>query len=296
MLKEPDPVEKEPISVEKKPTPFEKEPIPVEKEPTAFEKEPVPIEKEPIPVEKEPTLVPGKGDESYDPAQQTALQEKIEALASQPECARLTSKVSSDLGVSLSGYVSSPEDLEWLRSRLGTLDQIRRLKEDVSVYQRPFCRVVGALLDGGQGTDRVTKKPLITLNNPSSIYREGEFLVLHVRGDNAADGYLYVDYVDSVGDVVHLYPTPSADNNPVPAGAEVVLGGGDEGRRYEIAPPHGRNMILAIWSRHPLLSQLRPGVEAIGDYLPVLELAMERSKGYGHNQFASSFKFIETRE
>ncbi len=226
--------------------------------------------------------------------ERAALQQRIKAFTKQLECARLISSVSTDLEVSLGGYVGNPKDLIWLRSQLDSLDQNLKISENVLVYPHPFCRLVGVIQDFGLGAER-EQKPLITFDNQSRIYREGEFLIIYVTSNTVVDGYLYVDYVDSVGQVFHLYPSLSEKDQPTRAGTAIVLGDSDAEQQYEVAPPHGRNMIIALWSLHPLPSQLG-SVEFVENYLSMLNLVLDSGKGGVQNQFASSFEFIQTQE
>ncbi len=75
-------------------------------------------------------------------------------------------------------------------------------------------------------------------------------------------GYLRVDYLGHDGSVVHLYPTvadPAQRFVAVPArrlaaGAVLRLGDGGPGRPlWEVGPPYGTDMIVAVASAKPLL-------------------------------------------
>ena len=98
---------------------------------------------------------------------------------------------------------------------------------------------------------------------------------------SAFDGYLYVDYIDSDGSVVHLLPSPRRIDNFLLPGQEVVLGALDATDAsgdfvYEIQPPLGPGMVIAIASRHRLWEvPHRPHVETTGDYAPALQAALQ---------------------
>ncbi len=107
------------------------------------------------------------------------------------------------------------------------------------------------------------------------------------------DGYLYIDYVDNEGSIVHLLPAEHRSSNAVSANQRVVIG---EQRKYEIAPPHGEGMIFVIVTRRPIFAQTRPQVEIAGEYLMALKEGLRSlSSSSDHADVLSSYAFIATR-
>ena len=97
------------------------------------------------------------------------------------------------------------------------------------------------------------KRTRLELSNPDGRYKEGEFLSLNITATPAFDGYLYVDYLDSLGNIVHMLPAPKRTENAVQAGQRITVGAvpskkSDAIYYYKIEPPHGRNLIVAITS------------------------------------------------
>jgi hypothetical protein len=123
-------------------------------------------------------------------------------------------------------------------------------------------------------------------------FKEGEFLVVNAVG--AFDGFLYIDFLDPEGNVVHMLPSPVSENNEVRAGQQIVIG--KEKRRYEILPPHGRNVIVAITSRQPLFDTKRPEIESAEEYLSALNVALQRvgQKKPVADSIAVAFRFVDT--
>ena len=91
---------------------------------------------------------------------------------------------------------------------------------------------------------------------------------------------------------------PSRSEHAVRAGQRVILGDKpcDTVGCYQILPPHGRNMIVAISSSTPLLEQMRPEeVESSSDYLPALRAGLERLHA-DDGGIISTFEYITTHE
>ena len=94
-----------------------------------------------------------------------------------------------------------------------------------------------------------------------SALRDGARIEPRITMANFA-GYVRVDYLGHDGSIVHLYPTvadPSQHFRAVPgrrlaAGALVRLGDGAPGQPlWEVGPPYGTDMIIAVASARPLL-------------------------------------------
>ena len=167
------------------------------------------------------------------------------------------------------------------------------MADDLAVYPDTFCQVIG-LLTAFQsreptGPDAVT----LETNQPDLDFTEGEMLVIYATASAAFSGYLYVDFFDTAGDVVHMLPSPIASDHAVSAGQQLTLGGQPCPECYEISPPHGRNMVIAISSSAPLFDEIRPEVESSNDYLPELRAGLERLHAEG-GEIISTFEYITT--
>jgi hypothetical protein len=248
---------------------------------------------------------PALGEEvpaQLEPEERTELLAAIERQVAAVDCSRLEASLSRDGIVTLTGHVPAAEDLEALRAGFLALDPVEQVLDDrVEIYDRPFCEVIGLLSDATRGASGSAREPSIVFNKPVPLYREGEYVVVTTMNNNPLEGYVYLDYVDAAGDVVHTLPTPEEPKNRVGAWGEVVVGAEDENtclqrQCYEASPPHGRGLVIAVWSRKPLFSKPRSEViEPATGYFSSLADAMRRAIASGSGDVALIYRFLETR-
>ncbi|HEV2675039.1 MAG TPA: protein kinase [Aliidongia sp.] len=206
------------------------------------------------------------------------------------QCAHLTVSLGNDLKGNVTGFVSSQLDLSGLRASLVGLRGAEIAADGVKVFERPFCSIVQSL-----DTTTTAGAPAVEFNRSSKIYHNGDKLVLNARtGDR--DGYLYVDYIDNTGSVVHMQPLPGKPAALVKAGTRVTLGTASPTPKanekiYEVSEPFGSNMIVTFVSPKPLFDRPRPEQEAYDQYSDALEAALRRT-GPGVD---SSYSFFETQ-
>jgi hypothetical protein len=102
-----------------------------------------------------------------------------------------------------------------------------------------------------------------------SVYTEGDTLAARVEA--ATRAYLYVDYYQANGDVVHLLPN-SLDNNLVDVDRAFVIGGSDMTYQFAFSPPFGEELLTVIASEHPLDAPRLATrmIEPSAEYLPRL--------------------------
>ncbi len=120
--------------------------------------------------------------------------------------------------------------------------------------------------------------------------RDGEHILPRLVMPNFR-GQLRVDYVAHDGVVLHLYPQIADPNQRMTAdpprvfaaGETVKLGDPSPGHpAWEVAPPYGSDMIIAIASTQPLFSRPRPSnVETATDYLRELQTAVDEARSRG---------------
>jgi hypothetical protein len=229
-----------------------------------------------------------------------AVSDAVSRIVAEFGCADLSATLSSDTKVYVEGRVSSSRDLRALESRLGGIEHVKGVVPRVQILERPFCDVMDLLGPFGLSARAARKGPAIAVNSPTLSFREGELLVVEVTAGREDRGYLYVDYMDSAGSFVHMLPSPSQQTNAVAPGQRVVVGSTSPGapggaQQYEIAPPHGRGMIVAMVSRRPLFNGPRPEVESADDYLAALDAALARLQAEDRaGEMAASSLFFET--
>jgi serine/threonine protein kinase len=241
----------------------------------------------PEPVHADETLSPKPAQEpatqiAMTPPPLTAQRSEIEALATQAiqgyDCASLTSSVTDAADVKLDGFVSSAKDLARINQAVTGIPGVQHLASTVAVFRWPHCEVA-YLLRSRAAVVNDASGPRLRFNVPSLVYKDGDTLVVHVSATTRFAGYLYLDYLDAEGNVVHMLPTKLRPNNSVKPGQEVVVGeGGRAGERiYEIGEPFGPGLVIAISSARPLMPQRATEQESAKDYLPVLARALEAS-------------------
>jgi Domain of unknown function (DUF4384) len=113
--------------------------------------------------------------------------------------------------------------------------------------------------------------PTLLPGGADGTYRDGERMALAAKASSEFDGYLYVDYFDSEGNVVHLRPGRYSEGRSLQADAWVDLGGRD----YIVCPPFGTDLVIAISTPLPIFESERPIVETGADYLRALHARLQ---------------------
>lgn len=215
------------------------------------------------------------------------------------QCADLNATVSDDLRVDISGFVGRREDLDKLHDDLRGMDRIKLAGDTVAVYAFPHCAFIKLLRQEASAAN-AQAAPQLEFNKPSRVYKNGDKLTVKAMQSKQRDGYLYVDYIDNGGTVVHIFPTPLRKNNFVKAGQQVSIGTADpnakgDERVYEISEPFGPNLIIAISSPKPLFDGQQEEAEPADRYLRNLQA---RLTGMAATQtgkdLSSAYSLIET--
>jgi tRNA A-37 threonylcarbamoyl transferase component Bud32 len=202
-----------------------------------------------------------------------------QALATLP-CGELSARVGDDGRATVSGVVSLPSDLGRIARALGTVTGLTGVDTaGVLTEARPVCSAA-ALVDAAARPGGVG----LTTNHADGMYRDGDYLVVNTTVPPGPPLYVYVDYVDPGGDVVHLRPNPVSPEAMAEGGSEIRLGveAADVqtgARHYQLGAPYGRAVVLALASAAPLFADLRPEVEPAGTYLAALEQALAAQGG-----------------
>ena len=172
------------------------------------------------------------------------------------QCANATANLSSEGNLSISGFVSSREDLDEVRLEMSRLEGVTNFSEDLAVHPWPFCEML-EMLQRHQSPDiSPSLQTRLEFNKPDQRYKRGDYLVVSATVGSAYDGYLYIDYLDSDGTVVHMLPSPKRLQNDVYGGQKVVIGAEGHDPRgyfsYKIEPPYGLGLLVAITSPQAL--------------------------------------------
>jgi hypothetical protein len=118
--------------------------------------------------------------------------------------------------------------------------------------------------------------------------------VVQTTASDGYGGYLYLDYVDSESQVIHLLPTDPSKDRPVKAGQRIVLGE-DEG--WVASPPHGLNMLIAIHAHKSLFESQRNKDSSLTQYLHDIAAALRTARATDASSKVSvTFKFFTTHQ
>ncbi len=207
------------------------------------------------------------------------LRDGIDGLLSQVPCARLQVQFQPETNtLELIGHI--PEDglrapvLNALQARMG---ENIRVADNLLILPRPQCGALSGIASVGlpQSTDQITNSLLVgeDVHAREFKYTQGQQLVLDLTGADY-DAYVYVDYFDAAGQVIHLSPNSSAPLTRTPAKAALKIGAekqGDPGLFITIGPPYGQEIAVAFASSVPLYEGERPLAEPAGPYLDFLK-------------------------
>ena len=204
------------------------------------------------------------------------LDRDLEELFRSFGCADLNARVADDGTVTLTGFVSKGDDLARLTHDVSEQPQVKRVDSRAEVEPWPFCEL-STLLSGR--TAHGTSIPQIEASHADRVYRGGDALIVAVTAHASAPSYLYVDFYDSTGAVVHMLPTPLRPNNRVTSNQRVTIGTSPTRARrneriYVVAPPFGMGRLVAMSSPHPLFASPRPEQESAKAYLGALAHAL----------------------
>jgi len=149
-------------------------------------------------------------------------------------------------------------------------------------YMPPICSALD-ILNKETSPDA---KPSVDEGGNLGTYHQGENLNVSVTPMRS--GYLYVDLIDGQkNEVLHLLPNGARPDNRVKAGQRVALRASDKERKtYEVGPPLGLKMLIAVQTPVPLFAAPRKLREPVDGYLAELRQRLHViATGGGQAQF-----------
>lgn len=216
---------------------------------------------------------PPVASESWKP-----IQSSLETLFARFSCAHLETHVDSQNQLILQGHVK-PDDRSRLDSGIAGIVGTRPVVSRVETLQWPYCEVTEILAplksdEDGQSTDFGSKQHI-------TRYVEGDDLVLKLTAPSY-DAYLYVDYYQIDGGVIHLFPYASEQYKRYPARKSFTIGDLQQGgKQWQVQAPFGTELIVILASRDPLFDAPRSEVEPAREYIAALREAIARSNKDG---------------
>jgi serine/threonine protein kinase len=232
----------------------------------------------------EKPTIPEKSTETRVAVRQPAesLVVQVDRRLAEVDCALLERRLSPDdrtrrYDLDITGHLPDAESLRRLETRIGELSRIKSINTEIELDSGPFCAVIRLYkrhLNVRSGSNRAVT---LTFNHPDRTYRNRDLLFVHAISNSQSRGYLYVDFFDREGNVIHMLPSPLRPANALQFREEILIGEKrrakefENKRSYEILPPFGTHIVTTLFSKVPLYPDLRPESEPIDTYLKALE-------------------------
>lgn len=215
--------------------------------------------------------------------QTEATRDRIERLLTELPCARLQTQFDPESGaLELIGHVPeaglTASVTTALAAQIGNAIPVR---DATQILPAPPCRALAALdaMALPQSDEHNTNPAVIGVATFATVYdfAEGDPLVLALTAPTYPS-YLYVDYYDADGQVIHLQPNDRVPLRAIAPDAPALVGASHDGwpaLNLTIAPPFGQDMAVALAVSAPLFDAPRPLLEPADQYLKDLHQRIE---------------------
>jgi hypothetical protein len=209
-------------------------------------------------------LVPGPAP-SFD-----GVKDQLAAATALHGCGSLSYSLAPDRKLRISGHLASQDDLARVRRQVAAIAGIGEPSFDVALMPQPHCEIAALL---GPLADPAVRDGLslafVGNAGETSVGGQPSFDV-RVPG---FDSYLYIDYFDSGGQVLHLFPNARDRFNLRPWRNRFTL---FKSPLWTVCGNVGRQLVTIIATAKPLFPTRRPDVEEASDYIAVLGEALRR--------------------
>ena len=208
-------------------------------------------------------------------AQTDQVRDAMQTLLESVPCSRLQAQFNPETGsIELRGHV--PE--EGLRGPILAALQAQvgagiRVDDAMLILPRPQCGALSGIGAVGlpQSTDQLTNPLLVGADAQERTYdyRQGDQMILDLAAPDY-DAYIYVDFFDANGDVIHLVPNDTVPLILHPAKSAMRIGAQEGDEPYlniTIGPPYGQEIAAAFAASSPLYDGVRPLSEPAAPYL-----------------------------
>ena len=218
----------------------------------------------------EPGDVTGGGD---------PLRDGVSALLAQVPCSRLQVGFDPETTtLTVKGHVPEADlrapVLAALRDQMGADITV---SDDILILPRPQCGALSGIGNVGlpQSTDQITNPLLIGEDTHARVldFVKDDRLFFDITAPDYA-AYVYVDYFDADGNVLHLSPNQQSPLTRAEPDTALRIGTANDdetGLRLFIGPPYGQEIAVAFAASEPLYEGLRPLVEPAAPYLDWLK-------------------------
>ena len=151
------------------------------------------------------------------------------------------------------------------------------LSDKMRILPRPQCGALAGIADVGlpQSTDQITNPLLVGADAHARVleYAGGDRLFFDLTSPDYP-AYIYVDYFDAGGSVLHLAPNELVPLVAAPPQSSQRVGAKtpqDVGLQIRVGPPYGQEIAVAFAASHPLYQENRPLTEPAAPYLQWLK-------------------------
>lgn len=227
------------------------------------------------------------------------LRDGLSGILAAVPCARLQVAFQPDTAtLEIRGHL--PEDglrspvLAALQAQMGAditvSDQMRLLP-------RPQCGALAGIATVGlpQSTDQITNPLLVGDDAHARVldYSGGDRLFFDLTAPDYP-AYVYVDYFDAGGQVLHLSPnelvplTQAAPKSALRVGAKQPQ---DPGLQITVGPPYGQEIAVAFAASHVLFEHPRPLSEPAAPYLDALRDRIAKARTQ-HTDFKGEWVYF----
>lgn len=190
------------------------------------------------------------------------LERKLAELLGKVPCAKVSSTILDDNAVSLSGFAGETAEITQLVNKLQSLGV--KVSTTIETKPSPQCEV---LRDFSDIFAVSTDLQLTVTGSSNATLREGDLLTIEISTP-AYPSYLYLTYVQTNGDAVHLLQPTAKTLTAFLANTKLVLGDGKNGNpQFKVRKPFGNEIIVAISSTTPLFSEPLPKTQTKQQYL-----------------------------
>jgi len=217
------------------------------------------------------------------------IRQQIADLTTRQPCALIDGSMRPNGDVTLTGLAGRSE-ADAFRQALSGITVPGAVNWRVSTVDPTFCPALSAVgpIDATFGAPATHLA--LGLANGQTRLRDGERILPRLVMPDFR-GRLVVDYVGHDGTLLHLYPQLADPSQKMVAdpprvfqpGEAVDLGDPRPGHpAWEVGPPYGTDMIIAIASSQPLFDRPRPSnVEQAATYLGELQQAVDAARQRG---------------
>jgi Protein kinase domain len=193
------------------------------------------------------------------------------------------------------GYAAGAEIMKRIEGNLGEVAGITEVRNEIQGLPRVFCQTLETFAPYWKVNRDSGFSTAVGTPNSDNVFVEGERLVVDI-GTPTYKSWLYVDYFDQGGSVVHMMPSPGEEFNEGDPRESFQLGEAGDIGLWEVAPPFGTDMIVVLASSAPIFEDARGQVERANDYRAALRKRLKALEAApGKAKISADFVVVTTK-